>query len=105
MAIGRRRSGTDTAGNRNFELLAQSKFQFIAHIFIFLEEDASVFTALAHAVAAKADPRAALFQDATIHAQIDEVAFAGNSFALDNVEFGFAEWRSHFVLYDFGPRA
>src|ERR1700676_248996 len=49
--------GIRIARNRNFEFFAQSKFQFVAHIFVFFQERAGVFTALTHALATKADPR------------------------------------------------
>jgi len=69
-------SGVRIARHRDFELLPQRVLQLVADILVFLEEDARVFAALAHALAAEADPRAALFEHALFNAQIDQVAFA-----------------------------
>ncbi len=74
------------ARHRDFQLLPQRIFQLVADILIFFEEAAGVFAALAHALAAEADPRAALFEHALFNAQIDQVAFARDAFAVDDVE-------------------
>src|SRR5258708_28128141 len=66
------------------------------------QEDSSVFPALAHAFTGITNPGAGLFQNAFIHAQVDQVALARDAFAIKNIEFGFAERRGHFVLHDFG---
>src|SRR6266404_316143 len=89
----------------DFHFFAERGFEFGADVFVFLEEDAGVFAALAHAFASVADPGAGLFQDTFVHAEVDEVAFAGDTFAVENVEFGFAEGRGDFVFYDFGASA
>src|SRR5579871_902476 len=90
---------------RDFEFFAQSVFQFFANVRVFFEKDAGVFAALAHAFTAKADPRAGLFKNALVHAEVDEVAFAGNAFAVENVELGFTEGCGDFVFYNFGASA
>src|SRR5271165_420678 len=87
------------------QLLAQRHFQLAADVLVFLEEDAGVFAALAQAFSAVTNPRAALFEKAFINAEIDQVALARDAFAVDDVEFGFAEGRGHFVLNDFGAGA
>ena len=88
----------------DFHLLAQSVFEFVADVRIFLKECAGVFAALAHAFAGVANPCAGLFENAFVHAEVDQVAFARNAFAVENVEFSFAERRGNLVLYDFGAR-
>jgi hypothetical protein len=105
MAIGAGSCAIGVIGERNFQLLAQHGFEFFANVLMFLEELAGVFAALAHALAAEADPRAALFQDAAVDAEIDEVAFARNAFAVNNVELGFAEGRGDFIFHNFGASA
>src|SRR6266478_6207854 len=92
------------ARHRDFELLAQNVFQFVPNILVFSEEDTRVLAALAHALAAKADPRAALFEHALFNAQIDQVDFARDAFTVDDVEFRFAEGRGDFVLHYFRAR-
>src|SRR6266478_189000 len=89
----------------DFHFFAERGFQFGADVFVFLQEDAGVFAALAHAFAAVADPGTGFFEDALVDAEVNQVAFAGNAFAVENVEFGFAEGSRDFVLYDFGAGA
>ena len=71
---------------------AEGGFEFGADVFVFFQENAGVFAALAHTFAGVADPSAGLFENTFVHAEVDEVAFAGDTFAVENVEFGFAEW-------------
>src|SRR6266446_482083 len=89
----------------DFEFLAQGGFELFANVFVFLQEDAGVIAALAHALAAKADPRTALFEQAFFDTEVDQVAFAGDTFTVENVEFGFAEGRGDFVLHHFAAGA
>src|SRR5580704_8928856 len=90
---------------RDAQLFAQRAFHLFADVLVFLEEDTRVFAALAHAFAAETDPRAGLLEDTLVHTQVNEIAFARNAFAVENVEFGFAERRSYLVLYDFAAGA
>src|SRR5437660_545027 len=57
------------------------------------------------ALALIAEPRPALLDHVLRHAQIHEVAFARDAFAVNDVELSLAERRRQFVLYhlDFGP--
>src|SRR6266850_2402080 len=91
--------------HRYFQPLAQRVFQLVANVLVFLEEYPRILAPLAHALAPEADPRPALFQHALFDAQVDQVAFARNSFAVHDVEFGLAERRRHFVLHHFRARA
>src|SRR5579863_9679131 len=101
-AIGAVGKASGTVGAGDFHFFAERGFELVADVLVLLEEDAGVFAALPHAFAGIADPGAGLFQDTFVHAEVDEIAFARDAFAVENVEFGFAEMRSHFVLYDFG---
>src|SRR3954469_13446416 len=58
-------------------------------------------------LASVAEPRAALFDDVLSDAEVKQIAFLRDSFAIDDVELGFAERRSHLVLddFDFGSAA
>src|SRR5713101_4240760 len=96
-------AGPDGLGN--LQLLAKSGFQLVANVRVFLEEDAGVLAALAHALPGKAEPSPAFFYDALIHTEVDEVAFAGDTFAVKDVEFGFAEGSGNLVFHDFAARA
>src|SRR5260370_9992710 len=89
----------------DFEFLAQGGFELVADVFVFLQEDAGVFAALAHSLATEANPRAALLEQALFDAEVDQVAFAGDTFTVENVEFGFAEGRGDFVLHHFAAGA
>src|SRR5438876_2526597 len=101
------RSGTRTgiARLRNFELLAQRMFQLFANVRVFLQENARILAALPHAFPAKAKPRSRLLDQAFVHAEVDQVAFARNAFALENVEFRFAERGCDLVLHHFAARS
>src|SRR5713101_1868433 len=73
---------------RNLQLLAKSGFELVANVRVFLEKDAGVLAALAHALAGEAEPCAGFFDDALIHTEVDEVAFVRDTFAVEDVEFG-----------------
>ena len=64
-------------------------------VFILFEEAAGVLAALADALAAKAVPRAALFDYVMRRRQIQHVALAADALAVEDVELGFAEGRGH----------
>src|SRR6266478_1308466 len=93
------------ARHRYFQPLAQHIFQLVANVLVFLQEYPRILTPLAYALAAEADPRPALFQHALLNAEVNQVAFARNSFAVDDVEFRLAERRRHFVLHHLRARA
>src|ERR1043166_3317432 len=57
------------------------------------------------AIPLKAEPGAALFDGALLGSEVKKVAFAGNPFAIQNIDLGVAERRRHFVLYHFDFRA
>src|SRR5262249_14732127 len=88
-----------------FQLLANRSLDFLANVFVFLKENAGVFTALPDTFSSVAEPSAGLFEDAFVDAEVDEVAFAGDAFAVKNVKFSFAEGCSDFVFHDFGAGA
>src|SRR5690349_8776324 len=95
----------DSRGRRDTHLLTQGTLDLVADVNMLLEEQAGIITPLSQALTAKRDPGAGFFEYALIHAQIDEVAFARNAFAVEDVEFGFAERCGNFVLHDFGACA
>ena len=77
----------------------------VAYLGVLPQEDARVVAALRHPLALKAEPGAALFDDALLGSEVKKVAFAGNPFAIQNIDLGVAERRRHFVLYHFDLRA
>src|SRR5271169_6997048 len=78
----RRRSGNQP------QRLAHFRVELGHGVFVVFEKLAGVFAALADALAFVAEPRSGLFQKVVIHRDIDQVAFAGNAFAVKNVELG-----------------
>src|SRR6516225_2931457 len=79
------------ARRRNFQLLAQRVFQLLPNVRVFLQKNTRILSALSHAFATEADPRSALLEQAPVHAQVNQIAFARNPFAIQNVELRFAE--------------
>src|SRR5580700_8106206 len=103
-----RSSGRLSRRSRNqSQRLAHFRIQLGHGVFVVFEELAGVFAALADAFAFVAEPRAGFFEEVVIDGDIEQVAFAGDAFAVENVEFGFAEGRGNFVFYYFyaGARA
>src|SRR6266705_150364 len=101
----RSRTRTGIARLRNFELLAQRVFQLFANVRVFLQENARILAALPQAFPAKAQPRSRLLDQALVHAEVDQIAFPRNAFAIENVEFRFAERRCDLVLHPFAARS
>ena len=83
------------------ELFAQFVFDLAANVGVFLQENPRIFAALAEAFVLVRNPGAGFFEQAFGDAEINQIAFARDAFAVDDVEFGFAERRGDFVLYDF----
>ncbi len=68
------------------------------------QELARVVLALADLLALVGVPRARFFDDLVIDAELDDLAFARNAFAVENVEQRFAKRRRHLVLHHLDPR-
>ena len=92
-------------GNRQPELLAQSGFDFGANIGVFLQKDPGILAPLAHAFGPEAEPGAAFFDNVVSHTKVEQIAFKRDTFAIENVEFRFAEGRGHLVFHHFSSRA
>jgi len=58
----------------NFQLFAQRVFDFLADVLVFFQENARVLTALAHALAGKAEPCTGLFNHASVRIDIRRIA-------------------------------
>ncbi len=63
-------------------------FDIEAHVGMIGKESFGVFTALADAFVLIGVPGAALVDDIVFHGEIEQVAGLGNSFSIDDVEFG-----------------
>src|SRR5690606_21480370 len=65
-----------------------------------LEELAGVLLALAQLVALVRVPGTGLLDEAVLHAEVDDAALLGDAHAVEDVELGLLEGRSHLVLDD-----
>src|SRR5580692_250725 len=101
--LGDVRGGSDA----DSQLLADLGIHLYEDVLVLFEEAARVFAALPDALARVAIPGTRFFHDVVGHRQVQHVAFAADAFAIKNVEFSFAERRSHLVLHDLdlGARA
>src|SRR5581483_1201516 len=72
---------------------ANGFFEFFHYARIFVQEIARVFASLPQALPVKGIERAALFDDAKFDARVQHVAFARDAFIVQNIKFGFGEWR------------
>src|SRR5262245_22793008 len=70
-----------------------------------LEELTRVVPALTDPIAAKAEPRTTLFHKIVLNRQIDQVAFARDTLAVQNVELRFAKRRRNLVFDHLYPGA
>ena len=80
---------------RTFESIFWRQFGML------LQEHAGVFAALAQPLPFEAEPGSGFFDDSLLRAQIEQVAFAREAFAVKNVDLRFAERRRDLVLDDF----
>src|SRR6202012_3327892 len=93
--------------SRDAQLLPQLLMDAVEGVAIVLEILPDVLASLADALAGVAEPRAGLLDDVVGHCQIQHIAFARDALAIQDVEFGITERRSHLVLHDLylGARA
>src|SRR4029453_10553060 len=89
------------------EFLADLLFDRLEGVAVVLEELLGVLAALAEALAAVREPRAALLDDPLVDGEIEQVAFLRDPLAVHDVELGLAERRRQLVLDDLdaGPSA
>src|SRR5580765_4468758 len=67
------------------ELAADAIFDRLRDVRVFLQELLRVFAALAQTLAAVGEPRAGLFNDSLVDADVDEVAHLRDAFAVHHV--------------------
>jgi len=70
------------------------------HIRMLFQECLRSISALTESFIFVAVPGTALFDDVHVGSEIEEIAFLGNAFAVNDVEFDFFERRSHFIFHD-----
>src|ERR1017187_7954522 len=87
------------------ERLAYVGLDLRGDVLVFLQELLGVLPALADAFALVAEPRTRLLHQVSSDRQVEQVAFARDTFAIHHVELGFAERRCGLVLHDFYPGA
>src|SRR5262245_55525550 len=81
------------------EFLAHAILNRLIDVRILAQELLRVFTALTETLAGVRKPRAALFDDALVDREVEEIAGFGNPFAVHDVELGFPEGRCDLVLH------
>ena len=88
-------------------MLAHLGFELDHCVFILFEEGARVFATLTDAFAFVAVPGAGFLHDVLNRGHVEQIAFARDTLAVHDVEFGFPERCGHFVFhdFDFGARA
>src|SRR6185436_5288794 len=72
---------------------------------VFLQELLRVFAALAQALAAVREPRAGLFDDSLVDADVEQIAPLRDALAVHHVELRLAEGRGDLILDDLHARA
>ena len=72
---------------------------------MFFQVRLNVFLALTETCSLIGEPRTALIHDFKSYTHVDKTAFAGNAFAVHNIEFSLFERRSNFILNDFNTCA
>src|SRR5208337_558714 len=90
---GRRRGGGGGRGccRSQSQLFADFGFELDHGVFVFFEESAGVFAALADALTFIAIPGAGLLDDVMKSGDVEQIALARDAFAVHDVELGFAE--------------
>src|SRR5712692_3711634 len=94
--------GLDLASHA--QLTADAVVDRLVDFGVLLQELLGVLPALAEPLASVREPRAALFDDALLDAQIQQVACSGDAFAVHHVELGLAEGRRDLVLHHLQAR-
>src|SRR4051812_9664812 len=92
-------------GRRQAELAADALVDRLEDLRVVLEELLDVFAALTEALAVIGEPRAALFDDALVDREVEQVPGLRNAFAVHDVELGLAEGRRDLVLDHLHARA
>ena len=95
------------SGGRCLGLLLSDEADGFAHLafhthgdfFVLLEKRARILAALADAIAFVAVPRARFLDQVVLHGDVEHVALARNTFAIEDVELRLAEGRGNLVLY------
>src|SRR5215472_14656682 len=96
-------------GRESFQaqLAPQLGFELCGDVLVVFEELLDVLAALADALALVTKPRAGFFHQISKNSQIDQIAFAGDAFAVHDVKLGFTKRGRSLVLddLDFGAIA
>ena len=77
-------------------------FYLLAEVLVIHKELSRLFSALAEAYFTETEMGAAFFDYVGRDAEVNQVAFVGDTVVEHNVEFGFAERRCDFVFHDPG---
>ncbi len=75
-------------------------FDFVAEVYVVLQEQACIFTTLTDAFIVVAEPGTALLDDVEFAGEVEDGSFARNAHAVENVEFALGKRSGDFVLHD-----
>src|SRR5688572_15059866 len=87
------------------ELFSHLLFDLLERLRIFAQEALGVFAPLSEPLAAIREPGTALFDDAFVDGEVEQISLARDAFAVHDIEFGFTERRGDLVLDDLHARA
>src|SRR5205814_5407068 len=87
------------------EGFAQVDIDVLAEVRVVLQKLPRILTALADALAFVTEPRATLFDDVVLNAEIDHFALARDTLAVNDVELRLPEWGGQLVLHNLDLRA
>src|SRR5688572_15136303 len=104
LVFDRRLRGGDRGELLHSGLLADLLLDLACERGVFLQEVARVVLALAEAVAVVDVPGAGFLEHAEVDADLQHLAFAGDAFAVHDVELGLLERRRDLVLHDLDAR-
>src|SRR5688572_8559418 len=85
--------GRDLGVANQPELFSHLLFDLLERLRIFPQEALGVFAALSEPLAVIGKPRPALFDDALVDGEIEQISLARDAFPVHHVELGFAEGR------------
>ena len=96
---------TPDPGNGNIEMGKELGLDLLVDLRVVFEELLSILSTLADSLVTVTEPSTTLVDNASLGTVVNKLALAGDALTVKNVELGFTEWRSHFVLNDFNSGA
>src|SRR4051812_4663378 len=100
---GRRGDGFVVDARTDAKLFLDALLDLVPNIRVLTQERSGVLLALTELFAVVRVPGSGLADQALLHTDVDQRAFAGNALTVDDVELGLLERRGHLVLDDLDP--